>query len=45
MVRRLILASSISTARRFNHGIMYSWNPRDITEISTASPKTGRLTR
>ena len=31
MVRPLIRASSISTARRFIHGITYSWNPREDT--------------
>ena len=45
MVRRLILASSISVARRFIHGMTYSWNPRDVTEITIARPSTGMPAR
>ena len=45
MVRRLILASSISTARRFRKGMTNSWKPSEPTVTSPASPRTGMLTR
>ena len=45
MVRRLILASSISTARRFIHGMTNSWKTSELPEIKNASPKIGRLAR